>query len=58
MTTLGLMLFKLILSIVMLNTCDALEIETCDCENIEIVTSDKRTIRYGGGLIGTCLLLH
>ena len=40
------MLIKLILATLVITTCDALERETCDCDNIEIVSSDRRTIRY------------
>eukprot|EP00090_Calanus_glacialis_P020657 TRINITY_DN31854_c0_g1_i1.p1 TRINITY_DN31854_c0_g1~~TRINITY_DN31854_c0_g1_i1.p1 ORF type:complete len:998 (-),score=131.89 TRINITY_DN31854_c0_g1_i1:38-3031(-) len=48
MTMLG-----LFLCLVLVNIGDALEIESCDCENIEIVTSDKRTIRKQRLTLGT-----
>jgi len=39
------MLIKLILATIVFTICDALERESCDCDNIEIVSSDRRTIR-------------
>ena len=43
------MLIKLILATIVFTICDALEKEACDCDNTEIVSSDRRTVRYGGG---------